>query len=77
MPKRKVTYTSIFKKYHIGKKLTGSMAERLAEVEISKDGDVYIARITLPTGEVVNMENEELEDVLEQIANDLGERFSN
>jgi hypothetical protein len=23
------------------------------------------------------MENEELEDVLEQIANDLGERFSN
>lgn len=53
------------------------MAERLAEVEISKDGDIYIARITLPTGEVVNMENEELEDVLEQIANDLGERFSN
>jgi Flp pilus assembly CpaF family ATPase len=53
------------------------MGERIAEVEISKDGDIYLARITLPSGEVVNLENEELEDILEQIANDLGERFSN
>ena len=28
----------------------------MAEVEISKDGDVYQARITLPSGEVVNLE---------------------
>ena len=48
------------------------MADRLAEVEISKDGDVYQARITLPSGEVVNLENEQFEDILEQIANDLG-----
>jgi Flp pilus assembly CpaF family ATPase len=53
------------------------MADRLAEVEISKDGDVYQARITLPSGEVVNLENEQFEDILEQIANDLGERVSN
>ena len=61
----------------IGKLITGLMTDRLAEVEISKDGDIYLARITLPSGEVVNLENDQFEDILEQIANDLGERFSN
>ncbi len=61
----------------IGNLITGLMTDRLAEVEISKDGDIYLARITLPSGEVVNLENDQFEDILEQIANDLGERFSN
>ncbi|AAT43743.1 hypothetical protein [Picrophilus oshimae] len=52
------------------------MGDKLAEVEISKDGDIYYVRITLPNGDVVNMENESFEEVLEQIANDLQERYS-
>ncbi|MCL4345531.1 MAG: hypothetical protein M1375_02785 [Candidatus Thermoplasmatota archaeon] len=52
------------------------MATQLAEVEITKDGDIYLARIILPSGEVVNLENEDFEEVLEQVANDLQERFS-
>ncbi|MCL4327440.1 MAG: hypothetical protein M1149_03935 [Candidatus Thermoplasmatota archaeon] len=51
------------------------MQERMAEVEISKEGDVYYAKVTLPTGEVISLENEDFEEVLEQIANDLQERF--
>ena len=47
------------------------MPNRLAEVEIIKDGDVYYAKIVLPSGEVVTLENEDFEEVLEQIANDL------
>ncbi len=49
--------------------------DKMAEVEISKDGEVYFARITLPTGEVVTLENEDFEEVLEQVANDLQERY--
>ncbi|MHB8548923.1 MAG: hypothetical protein ACYDAZ_07095 [Thermoplasmataceae archaeon] len=51
------------------------MQDKLAEVEISKDGEMYIARIVLPTGEVVSLENEDFEEVLEQVANDLQERY--
>ncbi len=52
-----------------------NMSERLAEVEISKEGETYLARIILPTGDVVTLENDDFEEVLEQIANDLQERF--
>ncbi|MEM0156000.1 MAG: hypothetical protein QW597_05305 [Thermoplasmataceae archaeon] len=52
------------------------MSDMLAEVEISKDGEVYYAKITLPTGEVITLENEDFEEVLEQVANDLQDRFS-
>ncbi|MCL4350056.1 MAG: hypothetical protein M1414_05075 [Candidatus Thermoplasmatota archaeon] len=52
------------------------MEKRLAEVEISKEGDIYLARIILPSGEVINLENEDFEEVLEQVSNDLNERFS-
>lgn len=51
------------------------MGEKLAEVEISKDGEMYYAKIIMPTGEVITLENEDFEEVLEQIANDLQERF--
>ena len=64
------------KKNIISHVITGSMERRLAEVEISKDGDVYLARIILPSGEVINLENEDFEEVLEQVSNDLNERFS-
>ncbi len=53
------------------------MQGKLAEVEISKDGEMYIAKIILPSGEVVNLENEDFEEVLEQVANDLQERYPN
>ncbi len=52
------------------------MGEKLAEVEISKDGEMYYAKIILPTGEVVTLENEDFEEVLEQVANDLQDRFT-
>ncbi|WP_393970808.1 hypothetical protein OXIME_001043 [Oxyplasma meridianum] len=52
------------------------MGDKLAEVEISKDGEMYYAKIFLPTGEVMTLENEDFEEVLEQVANDLQDRFS-
>ena len=52
------------------------MSEKLAEVEISKDGEMYFAKIVLPSGEVVTLENEDFEEVLEQVANDLQDRFT-
>ncbi|MFG1460801.1 MAG: hypothetical protein AAE987_05430 [Thermoplasmataceae archaeon] len=52
------------------------MTDKLAEVEISKDGEIYYAKVILPSGEIVTLENEDFEEVLEQIANDLQERFS-
>ncbi len=52
-----------------------NMSDKLAEVEISKDGETYYARITLTSGEVVSLENDDFEEVLEQVANDLQDRF--
>ena len=52
------------------------MSDTLAEVEISKDGEMYYATITLPSGEVITLENEDFEEILEQVANDLQDRFS-
>ncbi|WP_201796935.1 MULTISPECIES: hypothetical protein [unclassified Thermoplasma] len=52
------------------------MTEELAQVEVSKDGDIYYAKIILPSGEIFTFENEDFEEMLEQIANDLQERFS-
>lgn len=51
------------------------MQDKLAEVEITKDGELYYAKIMLPSGEIVTLENEDFEEVIEQIANDLQERF--
>ena len=52
------------------------MGDKLAEVEISKDGEMYYAKIILPSGEVVTLENEDFEEVIEQVTNDLQDRFS-
>ncbi|AGO60282.1 hypothetical protein FACI_IFERC00001G0302 [Ferroplasma acidarmanus Fer1] len=51
------------------------MGESLADIEISKDGEIYYVRMTLPSGEVVSMENENFEEILEEIANDLQDRY--
>jgi hypothetical protein len=51
------------------------MSDKMAEVEISKDGEMYYAKIILPSGEVITLENEDFEEVLEQVANDLQDRF--
>ena len=51
------------------------MQDKRAEVEITKDGELYYAKIMLPSGEIVTLENEDFEEVIEQIANDLQERF--
>ncbi|MGP6220333.1 hypothetical protein [Caldiplasma sukawensis] len=53
------------------------MSTKLAEIEVVKVSEIYQAKIMLPTGEVINLENEDFEEILEQIANDLEERFSN
>jgi hypothetical protein len=37
---------------------------------------MYYAKIILPSGEVVTLENEDFEEVLEQVANDLQDRFT-
>lgn len=52
------------------------MTDKLAEVEISKEGETYYATITLSSGEVITLENEDFEEVLEQVANDLQDRYS-
>ncbi len=51
------------------------MSDKLAEVEISKDGETYYVTITLASGEVITLENEDFEEVLEQVANDLQDRY--
>ncbi|MEM0139575.1 MAG: hypothetical protein QXZ44_03060 [Ferroplasma sp.] len=51
------------------------MADNLADIEISKDGEVYYVKMTLPSGELVTMENENFEEILEEIANDLQDRY--
>jgi hypothetical protein len=72
-------YSRVFAKIIISHRQSGreSMSDKLAEVEISKDGEIYFAKILLPSGEVITLENEDFEEVLEQVANDLQERYSN
>ena len=96
----------VFAKIIISPRQSGleSMSDKLAEVEISKDGkpvwlhptfmrntygwlredavdimvgEIYFAKVMLPSGEVITLENEDFEEVLEQVANDLQERYSN
>ena len=79
MPQHKTVCSSLKAKYlkmlYIHPKSWCCRMDKMAEVEISKDGELYLARITLPTGEVITLENEDFEEVLEQVANDLQERF--
>jgi len=48
---------------------------KLADVEIVRDGDIFYARITLPDGNVTKVESENFEEILNQVANELQDRF--
>ena len=48
---------------------------KLADVEIVREGDVFYARITLPDGNVTKIESESFEEILNQVAIELQDRF--
>ncbi len=48
---------------------------KLADVEILREGDIFYARITLPDGNVTKIESENFEEILNQIATELQDRF--
>lgn len=51
------------------------MSTKLFEVEVVRDGDLFIARITLQSGEVVSIESENLDEVLENLSTELQEKY--
>ncbi|MEM0160627.1 MAG: hypothetical protein ACP5NL_01045 [Thermoplasmata archaeon] len=51
------------------------MSTKLFEVEVVRDGDIFIARITLQSGEVVSIESENLDEVLENLSSELQEKY--
>ena len=48
---------------------------KLADVEIVREGDMFYARITMPDGNVTKIESEKFEEILNQIAIELQDRF--
>ncbi len=48
---------------------------KLADVEIVREGDMFFARITMPDGNVTKIESEKFEEILNQIATELQDRF--
>ncbi len=48
---------------------------KLADVEIVREGDLFYARITMPDGNVTKIESEKFEEILNQIAIELQDRF--
>jgi len=48
---------------------------KLADVEIVRDGDKFYGRIIMPDGAVTKIESEKFEEILNQIATELQDRF--
>ena len=48
---------------------------KLADVEIVREGDVFYARIIMPDGNVTKIESSNFEEILNQIAVELQDRF--
>jgi len=48
---------------------------KLADVEIVREGDIFYARITLPDGSVTKIESTSFEEILNQVATELQDRF--
>ena len=48
---------------------------KLADVEIVRDGNVFYAQITLKDGTVTKIESESFEEILNQIATELQDIF--
>ncbi len=48
---------------------------KLAEVEIVREGDIFYARITMPDGTVTKIESESFEEILNQVATELQDKF--
>lgn len=49
--------------------------EKLVEVIISREGSEFIGKIIWPNGDVSEVRSENLEDILDNIANELEDRF--
>ena len=49
--------------------------EKLATVEIVREGDVFIAKLQLEDGGTIRIEGDDFEELLEQIAIDLQDKF--
>jgi hypothetical protein len=54
----------------------GEMKKKLFDVEIVREGDTYIARITLPNGEVSTIESDNIEELLNNLNTELEDHFS-
>ncbi|MGB9814721.1 MAG: hypothetical protein ACP5G5_01015 [Thermoplasmata archaeon] len=52
------------------------MKKKLFDVEIVREGDTYIARITLPNGEVSTIESDNIEELLNNLNTELEDHFS-
>ncbi len=51
--------------------------DKIAEVEIYSDGDLYRIVIRSTSGEEFPLEGEDLEELLEQLSTEMEERFQN
>ncbi|MGC8585567.1 MAG: hypothetical protein ACP5L4_05565 [Thermoplasmata archaeon] len=51
--------------------------KKLFDVEIIKDGDLFIARITMPDGDTNTIESEDIEELLDHLNSELEDKFSN
>ncbi len=52
------------------------MKKKLFDVEIVREGDTFIARITLPNGDVSMIESENIEELLNHLNTELEDQFS-
>jgi len=48
---------------------------KLADVEIVREGDVFYARIIMPDGTVTKIESGSFEEILNQVATELQDKF--
>ena len=53
----------------------GEKMSKLSDVEIVREGDRFYARIIMPDGTVTKIESENFEEILNQIATELQDKF--
>ncbi|MGC8992857.1 MAG: hypothetical protein ACP5JE_04795 [Thermoplasmata archaeon] len=51
--------------------------KKLFDVEIVKDGEMYIAKIIMPDGDTSTIESEDIEELLDHLNSELEDKFSN
>lgn len=50
--------------------------KKIFDVEIVREGDTFIARITMPDGEVSTIESDNIEELLDHLNSELEDKFS-